>query len=161
VANEASVSNDRPPVTSVDVIPMLPDGTAVRLAFTADVSSKTAEVGDKITLTLVDDVRSGNTVLVAKGATAQGIVNQVDKTGIGGAPGDISFQVSSLNANGKIVKLRGGATLEGEAKLPNAAVLIPVFGGLTVLRHGTDADIKAGMQLTAYVDGDTDVALAK
>jgi hypothetical protein len=155
------VANDRPPVISVDVIPALREGTPVHLVFGTDLNSKTADVGDKIALTLADDIKSGDTVLVAKGAKAEAVVTEVEKTGAGGAPGDIAFQVNSLNVNGTTVKLRGGATMEGEPKPPTPALLIPVVGVLTLLRHGTDAEIKAGMSVTAYVDADTDVALAK
>src|SRR5579863_568389 len=123
-STQKSVNNDRPPVISVDVIPALREGTPVHLTFAADVNSKTADVGDKIALTLTEDIKSGDTVLVAKGAKAEAVVTQAERTGPGGAPGDIAFQVNTLNVNGTSVKLRGGATMEGEPKLPNAAVLI-------------------------------------
>jgi hypothetical protein len=156
-----TVANDRPPVTSFDVIPMLREGTLVHLVFAANVNSKTADVGDKIALTLADDIQSGDAVLVSKGAKAEAVITEVERTGVGGAPGDIAFQVNWLNVNGTIVKLRGGATMEGEPKPPNAAILIPVVGGLTIFRHGKDAEIKAGMPITAYVDADSEIALAK
>lgn len=158
---QKTVANDRPPVTSVDVIPMLREGTPVHLVFAANVNSKTADVGDKIALTLAADIKSGDAVLAAKGAKAEAVVTEVEKTGVGGAPGDIAFQVNSLNVNGTTVKLRGGATMEGEPKPPNAAILIPVVGGLTIFRHGKDAEIKAGMPVTAYVDADSEIALLK
>ena len=158
---QSRIANDRSLGTSVDVIPGLREGTPVHLVFAADVNSKTADVGDKIALTLAEDIKSADAVLVAKGAPAQAVVTEVERTGIGGAPGNIVFQVKTLNANGKLIKLRGGASLEGQPKPANAAVLIPVVGGLTILRHGKDAEIKAGMPITVYVDADTDIALAK
>lgn len=156
----------RPPVISVDRMnrqpsqnadslrtgsAVLSEGTPVILVFVSNVSSKTAEVGDKIELKLAEDVKVGDLVLVAKGASAEGVVTQVDRTGIGGAPGDIAFRVKSLNANGTIIKLQGSQALEGDAKPPNAAVLIPVIGDFEIFRHGKDAEIKAGTPMTAYV----------
>jgi len=104
---------------------ILRQGTPVHLVFATEVNSKTADVGDKIQLTLAEDVKAGDMVLIAKGAHATATVTQVDKTGAGGAPGNLVFQVESLDANGNTVKLQGSATLEGQPKPPNAAVLVP------------------------------------
>jgi hypothetical protein len=139
----------------------LAQGTPVPLTFAADVSSKTASVGDQIPLTLSEDLQVGNAVVAPKGAPSFALVTQVDKTGIGGGPGDITFQVDSLTVNGSVIKLRGFATREGEAKPPNAAVLIPVVGPFTVFKHGTDAEIKPGTPFTAFVDADTSLPPAK
>jgi hypothetical protein len=146
---------------SVPAETVLEEGTEVHLAFSADVSSKTAEVGDKILFTLVEDIKTENAVIGPKGVTAEGVVTQVNKTGIGGAPGNVSFRLKTLNVNGTEVPLRGSAMLEGDAKPPNAAFLIPVVGELSVLRHGTDAEIKKGTPMTAYVAVDMVVAQGK
>jgi hypothetical protein len=132
----------------------LAQGTPVVLAFGADVSSKAASVGDQIPLTLSEDLTVGNVMIAPKGSAAFAMVTQVDKTGAGGGPGDITFQVDSLTANGTFIKLRGFATKEGEAKPPNAAVLIPVVGPFTIFKHGTDAEIKPGTPFTAFVAAD-------
>jgi hypothetical protein len=123
----------------------------VPLVFASTVSSKTASVGDKISLTLADDLKIGDLTLATKGSPATGTVTAVDKTGIGGAPGVVTFEADSLSANGKEIPLRGGATLEGEAKPPNAAILIPYAGLFTVLKHGKDAVIAPGAAFTAYI----------
>lgn len=165
-ATPPSPQNPSPP--SAEAVPPATDGpltlaqgTPVPLTFGADVSSKTASVGDQIPLTLSEDLEVGNVAVAAKGSTTFALITQVDKTGIGGGPGDITFQVDSLTVNGTVIKLRGFATREGEAKPPNAAVLIPVVGPFTVLKHGTDAEIKPGTPFTAYVDTDTSLPPAK
>jgi hypothetical protein len=145
----------------VDGSLMLAQGTAVPLRFEADVNSKTASVGDQIPLTLSEDLQVGNVVVAPKGSTTFALITQVDKTGPGGGPGGIAFQVDSLTVNGCVIKLRGFATREGEAKPPNAAVLIPVVGPFTVFKHGTDAEIKPGTPFTAFVDADTSLPPAQ
>ncbi len=140
---------------------MLAQGTAVPFVFGADVSSKTASVGDLIPLALSDDLKVGNVVVARKSSPAAALVIQVDKTGVGGAPGDITFQVDSLTVNGSVIKLSGFATKEGEAKPPGAALLIPYAGLFTVLKHGTDADIKQGTPFIAFVNADTELSPAK
>jgi hypothetical protein len=138
--------------------PTLLQGTQVRLVFVTSVNSKTADVGDKIQLKLVDDIKDGNTVLVAKGAKAQATVTEADRTGPAGLPGNVVFQVNSMNVDGKTIPLNGTATLEGDPKQPNAAVLIPVVGLFTLLRHGKDAEIKAGTPVTAYIAANTSLS---
>jgi len=73
------------------------NGTPVPLVFAADVSSKTASIGDQISLTLTEDVSVGNGV-IKKGATATATVTAVDPAGAGGAPGVLSFEVDSLQS---------------------------------------------------------------
>jgi len=136
------------------------NGTPVPLVFAGDVSSRTASVGDKIPLTLSEDLLIGN-VVIKKGATAVATVTAVDKNGVGGAPGVISFEVDYLQSDIGPIALQGGARKEGEAKPPNAAVLIPFVGPLTVLKHGTDAVISKGTPFTAYVQPNVPTAAAQ
>ncbi len=137
---------------------LLAKDTPVPLLFAAAVSSRTAEVGDKIPMTLAEDLKIGDTLIASKGSPAVAIVIQVDKTGAGGAPGGITFKADSLTAGGTVIKLHGSATREGDASPPNAAVLIPVVGPFTVFKHGKDADIKPGTPFTALVSADTPIA---
>jgi len=140
---------------------LLAKDTLVPLLFAAAVSSRTAEVGDKIPMTLAEDLKIGDTLIAPKGSPAVAIVIQVDKTGAGGAPGGITFKADSLTAGGTVIKLHRSATREGDASPPNAAVLIPVLGPFTVFKHGKDADIKPGTPFTALVSADTQIALPR
>jgi hypothetical protein len=78
-------------------------------------------------------------------------VIQVDKAGAGGLPGQVDFEANFLDVNGTTVKLLGSAAKEGQAKPPNAAVLIPIVGPFTLFKHGTDAEIIPGAIFTASV----------
>lgn len=64
---------------------ILRQGTPVHLVFATDVNSKTADVGEQIQLTLAEDIKAADMVLVPKGQLAVATVTQVDKTGAGGA----------------------------------------------------------------------------
>jgi hypothetical protein len=132
----------------------------VPLLFDAEVSSKTASVGDKIPLILSQDLKIGDFV-AKKGTPATVTITQVDRTGIGGAPGTLSFEADDLHPDSGPIPLQGGATREGEAKPPNAAILIPMVGPLTILKHGTDAVIAKGTPFTAYIDLGTPSASAQ
>jgi hypothetical protein len=135
---------------------LLARGTAVPLAFGADVNSKTADVGDKIALTLAEDLKAGNVVVARKGTPATATVTEVDKNGMGGMPGEIFFEADSLQAGGMTVKLHGGAAKEGQDKVGKAIGLMFIPGApVGVFVHGKDAEIKPGAVFTAFVDGDT------
>jgi len=137
------------PVQSALNVP--PNTIAAPLVFDADVSSKTASVGDKIPMVLSEDLNIGDFV-VKKGTPATVTITQVDRTGAGGAPGTLSFEADDLHPPSGPIPLQGGATREGEAKPPNAAVLIPMVGPFTIFKHGTDAVITKGTPFTAYID---------
>jgi hypothetical protein len=123
----------------------------VRLVFDADVTSQTASVGDKIPMLLAEDIDLPDLQL-KKGAPATVIITQVDPTGPGGAPGNLSFEADALQSENGSIPLRGGATREGVPKPPNAAVLIPVVGPLALFKHGKDAVIAKGTPFTAFLN---------
>ena len=133
---------------------LLAQGRPVPLVFAADVSSKTAGVGDKISLTLGDDLEAGNVVVVKKGTPTFATVTEVDRPRMMGVPGEIVFQVDFLKAGDTVIKLHGGKAKEGQDQETKAAALIaiPVPVGLFV--HGKDAEIKQGAIFTAFVDAD-------
>lgn len=137
-----------------------PNVIAVPLFFAADVSSKTAAVGDKIPMMLAQDLNL-NGYIVKKGTSATATVTQVDRTGIGGAPGSVSFEADDLRPYSGPIPLQGGATRDGQAKIPGAEILIPVAGELSVLKHGTDAVITKGTPFVAYIDLGTPTANAQ
>ena len=132
-----------------------PNSVAVHLEFSTQVSSRTAEVGDKIPMVLLEDLQVGN-MLVKKGASATGTVTAVDRNGAAGAPGVISFEVDFLQSENGPIPLFGGATREGIAKPPNASFLIPVVGPIVnIARHGTDAVIEKGTSFVGFVSTET------
>jgi hypothetical protein len=136
---------------------VLAQGTPIRLMFASEVSSKTADVGDKIPLTLADDIKMGDVVLVKKGAPAIAVITETDGKHILGVPGEIKFQADVLNVDGVQVKLRGGAAKEAPYRTGAAfsAMFVPVAGPFLV--HGHDAEIKRGATFVASVSEDTPI----
>ena len=130
----------------------------VHFVFAQEVTSSKAEIGDKIPLTLADDLIFNATTLAHKGAAGSVSIIQVDKTGAGGAPGELHFRIDPLQTDTGVLKLHGAASLEGQAEPPNSAVMVPVFGLFAILHHGKDAVIKPGTPFTAYLDSSSSVA---
>ncbi len=136
-------------------------GTVVPLVFAADVTSKKTDVGDKIPMTLAEDLKDGDTVVVKKGAPAFAIVREADGSRGGGVPGEIGFEADSLNVNGTPVKLGGGAFKEGHDKAGTAIALTVAFPLAGLFKHGEQAEIKKGTPFTAYVNSDVILNPAK
>jgi Chitobiase/beta-hexosaminidase C-terminal domain len=135
---------------------LLARGTVVPLVFAGDVSSKTADVGDKVALALADDIKSGDVIVVKKGTPSIATITGVDHTGMAGTPGEIFFQVDSLQAGGASIKLRGGEAKEGQDKVNKAFGLMLIPGApVGIFVHGKDAEIKQGASFNAVVDADT------
>jgi len=158
-----AASEPEPPVPAIAAPGqiILHGGTPVPLVFAMDVNSKSADVGDKIPMTLAEDLKDGDTVLVKKGAPAFAIVRDADGSRGGGVPGEIAFEVDSLNANGTLVKLYGAAFKEGQDKTGTAIAMGVAFPFAALLKHGQQAEIKKGTPFTAYVGADVVLNAAK
>lgn len=128
------------------------DVVPVHFVFAQEVTSAKAQIGDKVPLTLADDIVFNGTTIARKGAAASVSIIQVDKTGLGGAPGELHFRIDPMQTDTALIKLHGAASLEGQAEPPHAQVLIPVVGTFFVFHHGKDAVIKPGTPFTAYLD---------
>jgi len=114
-------------------------GTPVRVAFAGkEIDSESAAVGDEITLVLDEQIKLGETVLAPKGAPVSAALTFADPSH-GSAPGDLVFEIRSVEIAGKHVPLFGGETLEGAKG---------VLGGKS-------AKIQPGMTAMAFVAADT------
>jgi len=124
----------------------------IPLVFASPVDSRTAQVGDGIAFTLAEDLKIGDALFAPKGTPAKGRVIQVDRSGVGDTPGEIQFQVDSLNVNGTKIPLRAMGALAGRyvARASTTTIGAVTTGGLSLLfEHGKDARIPAGAPLTA------------
>ena len=63
---------------------LIREGTEVPLKFASDLSSKTAAENDPVEFVLDDDVKVGQTVVVAKGSHAKAIVSHAHRAGMMG-----------------------------------------------------------------------------
>jgi hypothetical protein len=134
---------DAPAIKLSQTAPLVTDGglhagTRLRLITSTEVSSQTAQVGDKIPLLLDQDIKVGDTVVAAKGTSVDGIFVIVDPADKRSGPGDMVFEVRTLNVQGKQIPLTGGETLEGQPG-----------------RTPKDAAIEPGMVVTVSVAADT------
>lgn len=134
-------SKDDEPESTV-VVPadgMLKTGTPMRLVFGGkEISSETVTLGDPITVLLDEDIKQGDEVLASKGTPVHAVLTNADAQG-SGAPGDLVFEVRSMEIKGTRVPLFGGETMEGKGS------------GMT----SKNVTIKPGMTFIAFVGADT------
>ena len=134
--------------------PVLMPGTVLPLVFSAAVSSRNVEVGDRLPVVLAQDLKAGGELLAAKGTPVVAKVTQVDASGRMGLPGTLSFAVSAITLkDGTTLQLAGGETKDGRPRQGRAAaatLLVP-FVPAGVFVRGDNAEIPAGATLAAKV----------
>jgi hypothetical protein len=108
-------------------------------------------VGDKVLLTLAQDLESDGVVVAKQGTPAEAVVTEVVKAHRLGAPGEVAFKLQSLRASGISIKLRGGAARQGQDQREKADTRA-AFGFFV---RGKDARIDPGVKFTAFVASDT------
>jgi hypothetical protein len=139
---------------------LLKEGTDVKLKFADDLSSKTANEGDPVTLVLDEDLKVGDVVVAKAGCKAVGSITNAKKAGMMGKAGELNLRLEHLTVGGQHVRLRGSKGKEGEGRVGTAVALTVLFGPIGLIKHGKDVEVKAGTPLAAYVDDDIQLAPA-
>lgn len=132
----------------------LGDGVPFRIALAVDVPSDAKE-GQTVTFRAADDVKAGDVVVIAKGATVLGeIVNGNGKKFLG-MGGKMTFKLTSVEAaDGQKIPVRASA-----AKRADGPTTRPVDTG----KYAKSKDLAAarGTDYVAYIDGDQAITLRK
>jgi hypothetical protein len=140
---------------------LLREGTQVPLKFLAEISSKTANEGDPVEFVLDDDLKVGDSIVVAKGAHALATVTNAKKAGMMGKGGELNVQIEYLIAGSNHVRMRGTKGRKGDNKTGATVALTILFGPVGLTTHGKNVEIAAGTPFAAYVDQDIWLGVAK
>jgi antitoxin (DNA-binding transcriptional repressor) of toxin-antitoxin stability system len=104
----------QPAVTPITPSPALEDGTPVQLRMGQSVSSADAHVGDSIVLEVLEEVRVGNVVVVAKGGTAMATVTTAQSKKNMGRGGKLDINVDYVKlVDGERAALRAVKDVKG------------------------------------------------
>lgn len=138
----------------------LPDATAVRLFLMEALDSATNHAGDLVRFEVIGDVKVGDVVTIARGATAVAHVVEAEPKKSMGRAGKLNFSLDYVKAaDGSNVRLRAVSAKKGDDKksavIAGAVLVSPLF----LIMRGKDVSIPRGTQIMAYVDGDREVAL--
>lgn len=148
---------------------VLEDGTPVKLRINRTVSSADAHVGDTIDFEVLEDVSVNGTLVIPKGGLAFATVTQAQakRRMARGGKLDINIDyvklVSSEKAALRAVKDVSGGGHTGAMVGGMVATSLVFFPAAPffLFMHGKDITIPKGTELTAYVNGDMKLDIAK
>ena len=137
----------------------IPEGTEMSIRFDDDVSSASATVGDRFTITSDEPIQLANGGTLPADLKGVGEVTAVKKKGMMGQGGDLSVRLNYLKVGGARINLRGSQGGTGNGAVGTTVALTVLFGPLGLLKHGHDMVIHKGQKIKAYVDQDVDITL--
>jgi hypothetical protein len=148
---------------------VLEEGTPVRLRINRTVSSADSHVGDTVDFEVLDDISVNGTLVIPKGGLASATVTeaQAKRRMARGGKLDINIDyvklvtgekaalraVRVVNGGGHTGAMVGGIVATSLVFFPAA----PFF----LFMHGKDISIPKGTEITAYVNGDMKLDIAK
>jgi PEGA domain len=168
-ADDPSQPSPPPAAASSPTGPALQDGTPIKLRMGTTVSSADAHVGDQIDLEVLEEIRVGNTVVVAKGGTAMASVTTAQTKKNMGRGGKLDINIDYVKlVDGEKASLRAVKDMKGGghqgamtgAIVATSLVFFPA-APLFLFVHGKDISIPKGTEVTAFVSGDMPLDLAK
>jgi hypothetical protein len=138
------------PSPATNTLVTVPALTPVIVRVEAQLSSKTSKIGDRFDITVAEDVRVGDTVVIPAGARGQGEVIHAAKHGMGGKAGELIVAARFVRVGDVEVRLRSftlGAAGKDMSVDSLAASLM--FGPFGLIQKGGEALILPNMLGTA------------
>jgi hypothetical protein len=145
------------------------DGTAVKLRLAETISSSNAKVGQQVPFEVTEDVVVQGVTVLPKGAQALASVTDASPKKSMGRGGKLDVNVDSARlADGEKVQLRavqenkgGGHTGAMTGAMVATAIVFFPAAPLFLFIHGKDISIPKGTEVTAFVQGDMKLDMAK
>lgn len=130
----------------------LPANTEIMVRMNEELTTRGGklDVGTTFRMSVVDDVRIGNFVVIPRGTPAIGEVTWRTGKGAFGKSGKMEIDIRYLDLNGRRIPLTGHYRQEGEGNTVAtvaAVVAVGVFGAFVT---GKSATIPQGRELKAY-----------
>lgn len=168
----SSSSSQTPPVANANPLPQphtLLDGTPAKLRLSQTISSADAKVGQEVPFEVVEDVKVDDVVVLPKGATAIANVTEAEHKRTMGRAGKLNISISYARlADGEKAALRAVKDSKGGghvgamtgAMVATSIVFFPA-APLFLFMHGKDVTIPQGTEITAFVEGDMHLDMAR
>lgn len=147
----------------------LQDGTPVKLRITRNLSSADAKVGETVDFEVLEDVKIGETVIVPRGGIAWATVTEAQPKRRMGRGGKLNVNIDTVRlASGEKAALRAVKDAQGggnTGKMTGAIIATSIIffpaAPLFLFVKGKDITIPKGTEITAYINGDTELNAAK
>jgi hypothetical protein len=155
--------------TAAPTVPTLEDGTPVKLRMGRTMSSADAHVGETVDFDVLEEVYVGKTLVVPKGGVAWATVTEAQSKRRMGRGGKLNMNIDSVRlVDGEKVALRAVKDAKGGghvgamtgAIVATAIVFFPA-APLFLFMHGKDITIPKGTEVTAYINGNVPLDMAK
>ena len=161
-----SYAADTPTATSDHSIH---DGTPIKLRLRENVSSATARTGQEVPFETVDEVQVDGITVLPKGSTAIAVVTDAESKRSMGRAGKLNMAISYARLkDGDKVALRAVSEQKGGshtgamtgAMVATSLIVWPAAPFFLFMK-GKDITIPQGTEITAFVDGDMHLNMAK
>lgn len=147
----------------------LEDGTPVRLRIAQTISSADAQVGQTVDFEVLEEVKVGEIIVIPKGGVAWATVTEAQKKRRMGRGGKLNMNIDSVRlVSGDRAALRAVKEATGGGhvgKITTAIVITSIVffpaAPLFLFIKGKDITIPKGTEITAYINGNTPLDLAK
>ena len=150
-AAEAQPVEVAPAVAPAPVAAVLPANTEIPVSLNETISSKTHRLGDKVALTVAQDVKVDGVVLIPQGTRAIGQVTRRTNRGSFGKSGKMDVTFRYIDLDGMRIPVEGRHHQEGSgntAAAVGAMVAAGVVGGLIV--KGKSAKVEQGREFVIH-----------
>jgi hypothetical protein len=131
----------------------VPALTPVIVRIDDEISSRANKSGDRFKITVAEDVRVGDTVVIPAGSVGEGEVIHAAKRGAGGKAGELIVMARYVRVDDNEIRLRSFALgAAGADKSVDSLAASLVFGPFGLIQKGGDAYIyreSLGMAKTA------------
>ena len=155
------IVNPQASIQAAPVRNVLNAGTEVRLITSNTISSKDARQGQLIEMTVADDVRVNQLLVIPKGTRGVAQVSRVVERGMFGKAGKLEVRVLYAELGGRRVRLDGRSSEKGENRAGATAVAVVLVGAFGGFVNGQNAVIPAGTMLSGYVYEDLPLKAAQ
>jgi hypothetical protein len=145
------------------------DGTPIKLRLAQTISSADAKTGQEVPFEVVEEMKVDDIVVLPKGATAIATVTDAEAKRRMGRAGKLDLSISYARlVDGEKVALRGVKQTKGgshTAAMTGAIVATSLVvwpaAPFFLFMHGKDISIPQGTEITAFIDGDMHLDMAK
>lgn len=142
---------------------IIPSGTKVTCRLDQTISSATAQEGQGVNLSVTEDVRINDVVVIKQGATVFGAITMAQEKRRMGRAGKLDFSIDKVRAaDGEFIPLRYTPYKKnGEGKgvttgvlTAGAAIVFWPAAPLFLLMKGKDVTIQKGITIDVFTDAD-------
>jgi hypothetical protein len=139
------------PAVAADGTMTLNAGIPITLAVAQEVNSSKNHQGDPISLTVLNDVKIGETIVIPRGTPAVGEITWRTGKGAFGKSGKIEFVLHHIDLGGQRIPIVGEYRQEGEGNTIATGVAIIAVGVFAGFVTGKRARLPMGRELMSRI----------